>query len=84
MKRYIIIIENALRNFSAFCPDVPGCVTTGNTVENTAGNMRKAMESHLEDEAILPEAHDITYLQNHGFFTEIAEEFFISSVEVNF
>jgi predicted RNase H-like HicB family nuclease len=48
MSRYLIVIENAGSNFSAYSPDLPGCVTTGDTVEEIKRNMEGAIEFHLE------------------------------------
>jgi predicted RNase H-like HicB family nuclease len=48
MSRYLIVIENAGSNYSAYSPDLPGCATTGATVEQTKGNMEEAIEFHLE------------------------------------
>jgi predicted RNase H-like HicB family nuclease len=48
MSRYLIVIENAGTNFSAYSPDLPGCVTTGQTREETIKNMEVAIEFHLE------------------------------------
>lgn len=46
--RYLIIIENAGTNYSAYCPDLPGCAATGKTIEETKQNMREAIAFHLE------------------------------------
>ena len=46
--RYAIIIEDAGRNFSAYVPDLPGCIATGATVEETERAIREAIEIHLE------------------------------------
>jgi len=46
--RYAIVIENAGGNFSAYVPDLPGCVTTGATVDETEKNIREAIEFHLD------------------------------------
>jgi len=46
--RYAIVIENAGANFSAYVPDLPGCVATGTTVEETERSTREAIEFHLE------------------------------------
>ena len=46
--RYTVIIEKSEHNFGAWAPDLPGCVTTGATVEETLANMREAIELHLE------------------------------------
>lgn len=42
------IIENAGANFSAYVPDLPGCIATGTTVEETTRKMREAIEFHLD------------------------------------
>ena len=46
--RYAIVIENAGANFSAYVPDLPGCVATGSTVEETDAAIREAIEFHLD------------------------------------
>lgn len=47
MKRYAIVVERAERNFAAYVPDLPGCVATGATVEETEGLLREAIELHI-------------------------------------
>jgi len=46
--RYAIVIEQAEGNFSAYVPDLPGCVATGATVEKTEAAIREAIEFHIE------------------------------------
>ena len=46
--RYAIVIEKAENNFSAYVPDLPGCVATGATVEETESQIREAIAFHLE------------------------------------
>ena len=46
--RYTIIVENAGPNHSAYVPDLPGCITTGATIEETKQNMQEAIEVHLD------------------------------------
>lgn len=46
-RSYAIVIEWAETNYSAYVPDVPGCVTTGATVDETIANMHEALEAHL-------------------------------------
>lgn len=46
--RYAIVIEAAGSNFSAYVPDLPGCVATGPTIESTEEQIREAIEFHLE------------------------------------
>jgi predicted RNase H-like HicB family nuclease len=48
MKRYAIIFEKAESNWAAYVPDLPGCVTTGATREETKRNIREAIELHIE------------------------------------
>ena len=61
MYRFLIIIERAERNFSAYSPDLPGCVATGRTREQAASNMHKAIELHIkglrEDRLPVPKPH---------------------------
>jgi predicted RNase H-like HicB family nuclease len=45
--RYLVIIEKAARNYSAYSPDVPGCVATGRTRQEAEDRMREAIELHL-------------------------------------
>lgn len=46
--RYLIVIEEGESNLSAFAPDVPGCVVTGDTREEVKQEMTAALELHLE------------------------------------
>lgn len=66
--RYAIVIERAENNYSAYVPDLPGCVATGRTVEETEVEIRGAIEFHLaglrEDGLPLPvpESH-VDYIE---------------------
>jgi predicted RNase H-like HicB family nuclease len=57
--RYAMIIEKGERNFSAYVPDLPGCVATGKTLEEVKRRMSEAVELHLrgmrEDGSLIPE-----------------------------
>lgn len=57
--RYAVIIEKGERNFSAYVPDLPGCVATGKTLEEVKRRMSEAVELHLrgmrEDGLSIPE-----------------------------
>lgn len=46
--KYAVVIENAGANFSAYAPDLPGCVATGGTVDETKQRMAGAIAMHLE------------------------------------
>jgi predicted RNase H-like HicB family nuclease len=45
--RYAVVIENTGTNYSAYVPDLPGCVATGSTVAETESSIREAIEHHL-------------------------------------
>lgn len=46
--KYPVIIEKAESNYSAYSPDLPGCVSTGTTLKETLSRMREAIQFHLE------------------------------------
>ena len=46
--RYAIVIEKADRNYAAYIPDLPGCVATGATIEETRCEIQEAIEFHIE------------------------------------
>lgn len=45
---YLVVIEPGPHNYSAYVPDLPGCVTTGQTVEETIANIKEAITGHIE------------------------------------
>ena len=57
--RYAMIIEKGERNYSAYLPDLPGCIATGKTVEEVKERMGQAIDLHLrgmrEDGLPIPE-----------------------------
>lgn len=61
MYRFLIVIEKANGNYSAYSPDLPGCIATGSTREETEKNMYEAIEMHVkglkEDNLPIPESH---------------------------
>jgi predicted RNase H-like HicB family nuclease len=56
--KYLIVIEETSTGFSAYSPDLPGCVSTGATREEVEKNMQEAIEFHLDglriDGAFIP------------------------------
>ncbi|MBM3727738.1 MAG: type II toxin-antitoxin system HicB family antitoxin [Acidobacteria bacterium] len=48
MVKYAVIFEQAKTNWAAYVPDLPGCMTTGRTLEETKSNIREAIQGHLE------------------------------------
>jgi predicted RNase H-like HicB family nuclease len=57
--RYAIVIEKGDNNYAAYVPDLPGCVATGGTIEETESQIREAIDLHLrgmcEDGLPIPE-----------------------------
>jgi predicted RNase H-like HicB family nuclease len=47
-RKYAVIFERAETNWAAYVPDLPGCITTGRTLEETERNVREAISGHLE------------------------------------
>ncbi len=60
MNRFLVVIEKADGNYSAYSPDLPRCIATGSTREETERNMQEAIELHvhglLEDGMPVPES----------------------------
>ena len=46
-RKYAVIFEQAENNWAAYVPDLPGCVTTGRTLEETERNIREAISGHI-------------------------------------
>ncbi len=45
--KYAVIFERAENNWAAYVPDLPGCITTGRTLEETKANIHEAIRGHL-------------------------------------
>ena len=64
MQRFLVVIEKAENNYSAYSLDLPGCVATGATREEAGKNMQSAIEMHIqgliEDHLPIPESHSFT------------------------
>ena len=50
-REYLVVYEKGEKNWSAFSPDVPGCGSLGDSVEETRSNMREALELYLSETA---------------------------------
>jgi predicted RNase H-like HicB family nuclease len=48
MSKYLFVIEETETGFSAYSPDLPGCIATGTTREDTEREMKEAIEFHIE------------------------------------
>jgi predicted RNase H-like HicB family nuclease len=51
-RRYLVIYESGAENMSGFAPDVPGCASTGRSLEEMLANLREALEFHPEGLAL--------------------------------
>ena len=64
MHRFLVIIEKANGNYSAYSPDLPGCIATGETREEAEKNMHEAIEMHvqglIEDKLPVPESQSFS------------------------
>jgi predicted RNase H-like HicB family nuclease len=77
MYRFLVVIEKANNNYSAYSPDLPGCVATGSTREEAEKNIFEAIEMHvqglLEDNLPIPES------KSFAEYVAIAEKSFNTS-----
>jgi predicted RNase H-like HicB family nuclease len=48
MHRFLIVVEEAGQNYSAYSPDLPGCVATGSSRDEAERNMYEAIQLHIE------------------------------------
>ena len=68
--KYLIILEKTSTGYSAYSPDLPGCVSAGDTAEDTETNMREAIEFHIE--GMLQEGLSIPAPQSRASYVEVA------------
>ena len=64
MYRFLVVIEKADENYSAYSPDLPGCVATGKTREEAEQNIHSAIEMHvrglIEDSLPVPQTESFS------------------------
>jgi predicted RNase H-like HicB family nuclease len=70
MSRYLIVIEETPTGFSAFSPDLPGCVATGPTRAKVEREMKDAIEFHLE--GLRRAGEDIPQPKSQAAYCEVA------------
>ncbi len=68
--KYLIIIERSETGYSAYSPDLAGCVSTGTTVEETEMNMREAIEFHID--GLKEDGYDIPRPTSRSSYVEVA------------
>lgn len=69
MKKFLIVVEPTLTGFSAYFPDLPGCVSTGRTREEIEQNMREAIAFHLD--GLREEGQVVPEPQTYSAYVEI-------------
>ena len=68
--RYAIVIEMAQNNYSAYVPDLPGCVATGRTIQEVEAQIREAISFHLK--GLREDGLPIPALVSHVDYVDIA------------
>lgn len=68
--KYLIVIEKSDTGYSAYSPDLPGCVSTGSTPEATEKNMQEAIEFHID--GLKQDGYEIPKPTSRSSYVEIA------------
>jgi len=69
MKRYLIVIEETSTGYSAYSPDLPGCVSTGESRTQVEANMREAIQFHLD--GLREEADEVPEPHSYSTYVEV-------------
>lgn len=85
MDKYLIVLEKSNTGFSAYSPDVLGCIATGQNLEETRANMQSAIAFHfremIEDDEQVPQPRGIeSYLM--ALDSSVGEDFFLTYVDL--
>ena len=81
MQKYLIVLEKSDTGFSAYSPDVMGCIATGETLEATTALMRSTLVLHLADMDELPKPREIdAYLE--ALRDSEGEEFYLMHIAI--
>lgn len=85
MQKYLVLIEKTESNYSSFSPDVPGCLSHGNSVQQAIANMKEALELHIDELDEIPLAKGLQHHRNAGIFNEgeIDANCFVVHIEIN-
>jgi predicted RNase H-like HicB family nuclease len=76
--KFLVVIEKGENNYSAYSPDVPGCVVTAKTVEEIISNMKEALEFHIE--GMLEDGESFPMPKTLNYYIENTDE--ISSDDI--
>ena len=86
MEKYLIVIEKSQTGFSAYSPDVLGCIATGRTIDQTIANMKSALAFHLrgmiEDGEEIPKPRGLQSYLDAERDSE-AEAYFMTHIAVD-
>ncbi len=66
--KYLYIIEKGKRNYSAYVPDLPGCISTGKTIKKTEKMIMEAIDFHVEGMILNGEKLPKPSIEGTGFF----------------
>lgn len=69
MKKYLIVVEPTRTGFSAYSPDLPGCISSGQTREEVERNMREAIVFHLD--GLREEGQEVPEPQSYSAYVEL-------------
>ena len=67
--RFLVVVEKGDNNYGAYIPDLPGCITVGDTIEETLQNMQEALSLHLE--GMLKDGETIPSLHSTAEYVEV-------------
>jgi predicted RNase H-like HicB family nuclease len=70
MQRYLIVIEPTATGYSAYSPDLPGCIATGATTEAVQANMCESIALHLD--GLRADGHPVPPPHSIGTYVEVA------------
>lgn len=68
--KYLIVIEKTTTGYSAYSPDLPGCASTGKTIEEVERNMQEAIDFHLD--GLKQEGYPIPLPSSASAYVEVA------------
>ncbi len=74
--RLAIVITSGPRNYSAYVPDLPGCVATGRTLEEVRSNIRSALDMHVR--AMIDDGDALPESESFGETMEIQQPTFVA------
>ncbi len=69
MKKYLVVVEKTATGYSAYSPDLPGCVSTGTTRDEVQRNMEEAIEFHLD--GLRQSVYPIPEPQSYSHYVEV-------------